>query len=78
MPQERGTVQLISERGAGIMLRKSTDIVPTIQNLIGNSAQYSAMKAATISFAMPNSTDYIIREINALLPQNAASAQIAI
>ena len=77
MPQERGTVQLISDRGAGIMLRKSTDIVPTIQNLIGNPAQYSAMKAATISFAMPNSTEYIIREINALLPQNAASAPTA-
>lgn len=69
MPQEAGTVQLISDRGAGIMLKKSADIVPTIQNLIGNSPQYNDMKAATAGLTMPNSTEYIIREINALLPQ---------
>src|SRR5207248_766170 len=39
MPQEAGTVQLLSDRGAGIMLKKSTDIVPTIRNLLGNSPQ---------------------------------------
>ena len=70
MPQEAGTVQLLSERGAGIMLKRSIDIVPTIRNLIGNSPQYAAMKAATAGLTMPNSTEYIIREINALLPQN--------
>ena len=68
MPQEAGTVQMLSDRGAGIMLKKSTDIVPTIRNLIGNSPQYTAMKAATAGMTMPNSTEYIIREINALLP----------
>lgn len=75
MPQEAGTVQLISDRGAGIMLKRSTDIVPTIRNLIGNSQQYTAMKAATVGLTMPNSTEYIIREINALLPQNRVSTQ---
>src|ERR1043166_7229362 len=30
MPQEAGTVRLISECGAGIMLKRSADIVPTI------------------------------------------------
>jgi len=70
MPQEAGTVQLISDRGAGIMLKKSSDIVPTIRNLIGNSTQYIDMKAATAGLTMPNSTEYIIREINALLPLN--------
>ena len=67
MPQEAGTVQLISDRGAGIMLKKSSDIVPTIRNLIGNSRQYADMKAATVGLTMPDSTDYIVREINALL-----------
>ncbi|MFM9905041.1 MAG: MGDG synthase family glycosyltransferase [Pyrinomonadaceae bacterium] len=75
MPQEAGTVQLIREHGAGIMLRKSSDIVPTIRNLIGNPQQYTDMKAATAGLVMPNSTEYIIREINALLPQNARGVQ---
>ncbi len=69
MPQEAGTAQLINDRGAGIMLKKSSDIVPTIRNLIGNSRRYIDMKTATAGLTMPNSTEYIIREINALLPQ---------
>lgn len=77
MPQEAGTVQLISDRGAGIMLKNSADIVPTIRNLIGDSRQYSDMKAATGGLTMPNSTDYIIREINALLPHTKPSVQAA-
>lgn len=77
MPQEAGTVRLISDRGAGIMLKKSSDIVPTIRNLIGNSRQYSEMKAATAGLTMPNSTEYIIREINALLPQAQQPTQAA-
>ncbi len=69
MPQEAGTAQLINDRGAGIMLKKSSDIVPTIRDLIGNSRRYIDMKTATAGLTMPNSTEYIIREINALLPQ---------
>lgn len=76
MPQEAGTVQLISDRGAGIMLKRSIDIVPTIRNLIGNSSQYIDMKAATAGLRMPNSTEYIIREINALLPQTKPVVQV--
>ena len=78
MPQEAGTVQLISDCGAGIMLKRSIDIVPTIRNLIGNSTQYAAMKAATIGLTMPNSTEYIVREINALLPQREATPEPAV
>ncbi|MBK8466886.1 MAG: glycosyltransferase [Chloracidobacterium sp.] len=77
MPQEAGTVQLISDRGAGILLKRSVDIVPTIRSLIGNSRQYIDMKAATAGLTMPNSTEYIIREINALLPQTEPVVQAA-
>ena len=70
MPQEAGTVNLIARRGAGILLKKASDIVPTIQNLVSDSKKYAEMKAATISLAVPNSTEFIIREITALLPQN--------
>jgi UDP-N-acetylglucosamine:LPS N-acetylglucosamine transferase len=69
MPQEAGTVRLIERRGAGVLLKKSVDIVPTIQNLINDNALYLRMKAATAGLTMPDSTEQIVREINALLPQ---------
>jgi len=77
MPQEAGTVRLLEKRGAGILLRRSADIVPTIQNLLLDNGDYSRMKAATIGMTMPNSTDHIIREINALLPQRFTRRQAA-
>ena len=39
MPQEAGTVNLIAKRGAGILLEKASDIVPTIQSLLNDSKQ---------------------------------------
>jgi UDP-N-acetylglucosamine:LPS N-acetylglucosamine transferase len=69
MPQEAGTVNLIADRGAGIKLEKASDIVQTIKNLLDDSDKYSAMKTATIGLAIPNSTNNIIREIAALLPE---------
>lgn len=74
MPQEAGTVKMIETKGAGILLRRSIDIVPTIRDLVSNSEKYREMKAATVGLAMPNSTDYIIREIAALLPNDAHAA----
>ncbi len=75
MPQEAGTVNLISKRGAGILLQKTSDIVPTIQSLLNNSAKYAEMKAATIGLTIPNSTRNIIEEIAALLPQTQETPQ---
>jgi UDP-N-acetylglucosamine:LPS N-acetylglucosamine transferase len=69
MPQEAGTVQMIERRGAGLLLNKASDIVPILRSLIADRSRYSSMKAATIGLTMPNSTEQIIREINALLPQ---------
>ena len=69
MPQEAGTVNLLAKRGAGILLNKTTDIVPAIQSLLSDSKKYAEMKAATAGLSIPNSTQNIIREINALLPQ---------
>ena len=75
MPQEAGTVTLIKEKGAGILLEKSSDIVQTIQNLLNNSQKYIDMKAATKNLAIPNSTQRIIEEITALLPQKQETLQ---
>ena len=74
MPQEAGTVNLIAKRGAGILLQKTSDIVPIIQDLLNDSAKYAQMKAAASGLAIPNSTEFIIKEIAALLP---ARLQIA-
>ena len=68
MPQEAGTVNLIADKGAGILLEKPADIVLTVQNLISDSRKYAEMKAATVNLAVPNSTQKIIEEITALLP----------
>lgn len=76
MPQEAGTVKLLSRRGAGILLKKTTDIVPTIQSLIGNSGRYNDLKAATAGLTVPGSRDYIVREIAALLPGNSEMADV--
>ena len=77
MPQEAGTVNLIQRRGAGILLHRPADIVPTIQNLLRDNGEYSRMKAATSGLAMPNSTDQIIKEINALLPAHFTTERVA-
>ncbi|HVE57312.1 MAG TPA: glycosyltransferase, partial [Pyrinomonadaceae bacterium] len=68
MPQEAGTVNMIADRGAGILLKKPSDIVLTIQNLLKDSKKYAEMRAATINMTIPNSTKMIIEEIAALLP----------
>jgi UDP-N-acetylglucosamine:LPS N-acetylglucosamine transferase len=77
MPQEAGTVKLLAKRGAGILLNKTTDIVPTIQSLVGNSRRYTDLKAATAGIAMPGSRDMIVREIAALLPRNSEKPETA-
>ncbi len=68
MPQEAGTVRLISQKGAGIMLKRSKDIVPTIRSLVSDAGRYKAMKAATAGLSVPNSTESIVNEILTLLP----------
>jgi len=75
MPQEAGTVNLIAKRGAGILLEKASDIVPTVQALLGDSKKYAELRAATIGLAMPNSTQRIIEEIAALLPAHLETTQ---
>jgi len=68
MPQEAGTVKLISNRGAGILLRRSIDIVPTIRSLVNDVERYDNMKAATAELSVPNATEQIVREITKLMP----------
>src|SRR5215203_7520645 len=73
MPQEAGTASLIEERGAGVMLRRSCDIVPVVRRMMEDEVHYSRMRAATVSLAIPNATRYIVEEIAALTPQSEAA-----
>ncbi|HEY8559857.1 MAG TPA: glycosyltransferase [Pyrinomonadaceae bacterium] len=74
MPQEAGTVNLIADRGAGILLEKPSDIVVAVRTLVNDSEKYAEMKAATVKLAIPNSTQKIIEEIAALLPPRKENA----
>ncbi len=70
MPQEAGTVNLISKRGAGVLLEKTSDIVPIISTLLADTTKYSAMRNAALNLSSPDSTKKIIEEISALLPKS--------
>ena len=74
MPQEEGTANLIARRGAGILLQRTTDIVPVIRRMVEDTAHYSAMRAATVGLAIPNATRQIVEEIVGLIPASAGAA----
>jgi UDP-N-acetylglucosamine:LPS N-acetylglucosamine transferase len=74
MPQESGTVSLIARRGAGVLLERATDIVPTVRRLATDARLYAQMRAATAGLAIPQSTRRIVEEIAALIPAHALAA----
>src|SRR6266850_7936389 len=69
MPQEASTVNLIVKGGAGVMLQHASDIVPVVHRMIEDSKHYAALRAATITIAIPNATRRIVEEITALIPE---------
>ena len=75
MPQEAGTVNLIVKRGAGVLLQRTTDIVPVIRRMIEDSKHYAALRAATITLAIPNATKRIVEEITSLIPETTDLAE---
>jgi UDP-N-acetylglucosamine:LPS N-acetylglucosamine transferase len=68
MPQEASTVNLIVKSGAAILLQRASDVVPVVRRMIDDSKHYAAMRAATITVAIPNATRRIVEEITALIP----------
>jgi UDP-N-acetylglucosamine:LPS N-acetylglucosamine transferase len=77
MPQEAGTVRLLSQKGAGILLEKPTDIVSVVRSLSTDSDRYSALRNATAGMSMPNSTESIVREILDIIPAEKVSTASA-
>jgi UDP-N-acetylglucosamine:LPS N-acetylglucosamine transferase len=69
MPQEAGAANLIENRGAGVLLKRSIDVVPVVRRMMEDQIHYSNMRAATVGLAAPNSTRQIVEEIVALIRQ---------
>ncbi|MDM7920788.1 MAG: hypothetical protein QUS14_00695, partial [Pyrinomonadaceae bacterium] len=67
-----------SNRGAGILLERPADIVPTIKSLLNDSTRYLDLRAAAAELATPNATELIIREIAALMPPAKAEAPVSV
>jgi len=69
MPQEAGTLNLIVKSGAAVMLERASDVVPVVHRMIEDSKHYAALRAATITVAIPNATKRIVDEIISLIPE---------
>lgn len=68
MPQESGAAHLLARRGAGVLLRRASDIVPEVRRMVEDSRYYSGLRAATAGLAFPDATRRIVEEITALIP----------
>ncbi len=73
MPQEAGTANMIAQRGAGVMLKRPSDIVPVVRRMLEDELHYSRLRAATVGLAIPNATRHIVEEIAALIPQSESA-----
>ena len=78
MPQEAGAASMIENRGAGVLLKRSADVVPVVRRMMEDQIHYSNMRAATVGLAAPNSTRQIVEEIAALIPRPETTAIEAI
>jgi UDP-N-acetylglucosamine:LPS N-acetylglucosamine transferase len=75
MPQEASTVNLIVKSGAAVLLQRTSDVVPVVRRMIDDSKHYAAMRAATITLAIPNATRRIVEEITSLIPVPAKAEE---
>jgi UDP-N-acetylglucosamine:LPS N-acetylglucosamine transferase len=73
MPQEASTAEMVVKGGAAVMLQKTSDVVPEVRRMIEDSKHYAALRAATITVAIPNATKRIVEEIVSLIPENASA-----
>lgn len=75
MPQESGAAALLDKRGAGVLLRRASDVVPVVRKMVEDARYYAAMRAAAASVALPDATRRIVEEIAALLPAPVAAEE---
>ena len=77
MPQESGAAKLLAKRGAGVLLRRTSDIVPVVRRMVEDSRYYASLRAATAGLALPDATRRIVEEITALIPAPALGEEDA-
>jgi UDP-N-acetylglucosamine:LPS N-acetylglucosamine transferase len=77
MPQESGAANLLTKQGAGVLLRRTSDIVPVVRRMSEDSRYYASLRAATAGLAFPDSTRRIVEEIAALIPAPALAEEEA-
>src|SRR5919199_2415252 len=77
MPQESGAETMIAHRGAGVLLRRASDIVPVVRRMVEDSRYYASLRAATAGLALPDATRRIVEEITALIPAPALAEEEA-
>ena len=75
MPQEAGAAQMVARRGAGVLLERVSDIVPTVRRIAADARLYAQMRAAAAGIAFPHSTRRIVEEITALIPAHALAPE---
>lgn len=68
MPQEAGAALMIENKGAGVLLKRSVDVVPVVRRMLEDGTHYSGLRAATVGLTIPNATRTIVEEIAALIP----------
>lgn len=68
MPQEAGAAIMLVKRGAGVLLKRTGDIVPAVRRMVEDARYYATMRAATAGMSIPHSTRRIVEEITALIP----------
>ena len=77
MPQESGAAHMLARRGAGVLLRRASDIVPVVRRMVEDSRYYASLRAATAGLAFPDATRRIVEEIAALIPAPALAEEEA-
>src|SRR5262249_51959183 len=63
MPKETQTAPLISRHNAGVLLKRTGDIAPTIRRLLSDPAEHAAMRLAASRIAIPDATKRIVDEL---------------
>ncbi len=63
MPQESRTADLLTRHRAGVLLKRASDIVPLVRQLICDPAEHAAMRLAAARLAVPDATRRIVEEI---------------
>jgi processive 1,2-diacylglycerol beta-glucosyltransferase len=73
MPQESQTANLLARHQAGVLLKRTGDVVPVIKRLLHDPAEHAAMRLAATRIAIPDATKRIVDELMRKLEERVAA-----